>query len=165
MTSPWLSSVTPIAPPSSANPRVRFLVYAGLVTGLWAGLLCLVVYAIGRAAGVPFEVVASGTQTSTEVPWPLVALAPVVAALAAALISAVVRGRRHAGTIVFWVFSLLALVSLSGPLMQPSDITWSTRILLALMHVITWLLVVPQLARIVRDSEPGRSLDRHPHER
>jgi hypothetical protein len=60
---------------------------------------------------------------------------------------------------------LLALVSLSGPLLQPSDIGWSTRILLALMHVITWLLVVPQLARIVRDSEPGRSMDRLAHER
>jgi len=144
---------------------VRFLVYAGLVTGIWAGLLCLVIYAIGRAAGVSFEVVGSGAQTSTEVPWPLVALAPVVAALAAALISALVRGRRHAGNIVFWVFSLLALVSLSGPLLQPSDIGWSTRILLALMHVITWLLVVPQLARIVRDSEPGRSMDRLAHER
>jgi len=39
-----------------------------------------------------------------------------------------------------------------------SDI--ATTVLLVLMHVITWLLVVPQIARIIADSEPGKSVDR-----
>jgi hypothetical protein len=28
------------------------------------------------------------------------------------------------------------------------------------MHVITWALVVPQIARIIGDSEPGAHVDR-----
>lgn len=159
MTAPWLTSVTPIGPPTSANPRVRFLMYAALVTGIWSGLLSLVVYGIGRAAGVSFEVSSMG-QSPRQVTWLAVLLVPIVAAVVVALISALLRGRNHAGAIVMWVFTGLAVISLSGPLVQAAEVGWSSRILLALMHVITWFLVVPQIARIVRDSEPGRSVDR-----
>ena len=105
MHSPWLASVTPVAPPASANPTTRFLLYAGVVTGSWSGLLSLAVYGIGRATGVPFTVVTD-----------------------------------------------------AGPVLRSVDIP--TGVLLALMHVITWVLVVPQLARIVTDSEPGMSVER-----
>lgn len=159
MTAPWLTSVTPIGPPSSANPRVRFLLYAALVTGIWSGLLSLLVYGIGRAAGVSFEV-SSMAQPPQQVTWLAVLFFAIVIALVVALVSALMRGRSHAGAIVMWVFTGLAVVSLWGPLVQPADVAWSSRILLAVMHVITWFLVVPQIARIVRDSEPGRSLDR-----
>ena len=159
MTAPWLTSVTPIGPPSSANPRVRFLMYAALVTGIWSGLLSLLVYGIGRAAGVAFEV-SSMAQTPRQVTWLAVLLFPIVTAVVVALISALLRGRSHAGAIVMWVFTGLAVISLWGPLVQPMEVAWSSRILLALMHLITWFLVVPQIARIVRDSEPGRSVDR-----
>ena len=159
MTAPWLTSVTPIGPPSSANPRVRFLLYAALVTGIWSGLLSLLVYGIGRAAGVSFEV-SSMAQPPQQVTWLAVLFFPIVIALVVALVSALLRVRSHAGAIVMWVFTGLAVVSLWGPLVQPAGVTWSSRILLAVMHVITWFLVVPQIARIVRDSEPGRTLDR-----
>ena len=35
----WLESKTPVAPPTSANPTVRRLVYAGVVTGAWSGVI------------------------------------------------------------------------------------------------------------------------------
>jgi hypothetical protein len=159
MTAPWLTSVTPIGPPTSSNPRVRFLVYAALVTGIWSGLLSLLVYGIGRAAGVSFEV-SSMAQQPQQVTWIAVLVFPIVTAVVVALISALLRGRSHAGAIVMWVFTGLAVISLWGPLVQPAEVAWSSRILLAVMHVITWFLVVPQIARIVRDSEPGRSVDR-----
>ena len=57
MSSPWLQSMTPVAPPTSANPGLRFMVYAGIVTGAWSGVVCLAIYGIGRLAGVPFLVV------------------------------------------------------------------------------------------------------------
>jgi hypothetical protein len=159
MTAPWLTSVTPIGPPTSANPRVRFLTYAALVTGIWSGIVCLIVYAIGRAAGVTFEV-SSMAQPPRQVTWLAVLVFPIVVALVVALVSALLRGRSHAGAIVTWVFTGLAVISLYGPLVQPAEVTWATRSLLAVMHVITWFLVVPQIARIVRDSETGRSVDR-----
>lgn len=156
MSAPWLTSVTPVGPPTSANPTVRQLLYAGVVTGAWSGIVSLILYGIGRLFGVPFAVT-SGTTTST-VTWWLVLFEPLVIALVAALLSALMRGRRHAGRIVYVVGTVIAIVSLVGPLIQGID--WPTKILLALMHVVTWFLVVPQIARIVKDSEPGRSVER-----
>ena len=152
--------MTPIAPPKSANPTLRFLLYAGALTGGWAGLLSLLVYGIGRLLGVPFEVPSVLGGELVVVPWLLVLFAPVLAALVVALLSGVMLGRRGARRVVYWGGTLIALLSLSQLLMQPVDVLWSTRIWLAIPYVLTWLLVVPQLARIVGDSEPGASVER-----
>ena len=152
--------MTPIAPPKSANPTLRFLLYAGALTGGWAGLLSLLVYGIGRLLGVPFEVPSLFGGDLAVVPWILVLLAPLFAALVGALLSRVMLGRRGARQFVYWGGTLIALLSLSRLLMQPVDVLWSTRIWLSIPYVITWLLVVPQLARIVGDSEPGASVER-----
>lgn len=160
MTAPWLDSVTPVGPPTAANPSVRQLLYAAAVTGGWSGLVCLLLYAVGRLVGVPFEVVRQAGEQPMVVPWFAVLLLPLVVAAVFALLSALVRGVRHAGRIVFWVGTVLAVASLWAPLGQPDGVAWSSRVLLALMHAITWLLVVPQIARIVGDSEPGHSVER-----
>lgn len=160
MDAPWVGSKTPVAPPRAANPALRNLVYAGVVTGAWSGVLCLLVYGIARLAGVPFEIAPGGQGDLTMVPWPVVLLLPVVAALIGALLAALLRGRNHAGRIVYWAGTALAFVTCAAPVNQPAEVPWSTRILLVLMHVITWFLVVPQLARIVGDSEPRASVER-----
>ena len=152
--------MTPIAPPKSANPTLRFLLYAAALTGGWAGLPSLLVYGIGRLLGVPFEVPSLFGGDLAVVPWILVLLAPLFAALVGALLSRVMLGRRGARQFVYWGGTLIALLSLSRLLMQPVDVLWSTRIWLSIPYVITWLLVVPQLARIVGDSEPGASVER-----
>ncbi|CAB4707851.1 unannotated protein [freshwater metagenome] len=152
--------MTPIAPPKSANPTLRFLLYAAALTGSWAGLLSLLVYGIGRLLGVPFEVPSIFGGDLTVVPWLLVLFAPVFVAVVGALLSRVMLGRRGARRVVYWGGTFIALLSLSRILMQPADVLWSTRIWLAIPNVITWLLVVPQLARIVGDSEPGASVER-----
>lgn len=157
---PWEASVTPIAPPTSANPRLRELAYAGLVTGLWSGLLCLLIFAIARVAGVPFLLAVAGGQTpSLNLAWFEVLLIPLAVALTGALGSWLLLGRRHAQRIVYWAGTALAVVSLAGPINQPSSVPWTARIALMLMHLVTWFLVVPQLARIVGDSEPGASVE------
>jgi len=157
MTASWSSSVTPVAPPRAANPRLRFLIYAATVTGIWSGLLCLLVFGIGHLAHVSF-VVEQPDGSLAAVSWLAVLLVPLLVAYVAALLSSLMRGRSHGGRIVFWVGTVLAIASAYGPLSQP--VGWTTRILLLLMHAITWALVVPQLARIVGDSEPGASVDR-----
>jgi len=160
MLAPWVDSVTPIPPPPSASPRTRDLLYAALVTGLWSGIACSVIYWICRAAGVPFDVVTRSVDPIAQVPWYAPLLAPLAFAGVGAVACALVRGRQHARKIVLWVGTLFALGSAIGPLTQPDEVIWSTRIWLLVMHVITWFLVVPQLARIVGDSEPGMSVDR-----
>lgn len=159
MSAPWLESKTPVAPPTAANPSVRQLVYAGVVTGAWSGLLVLVLYLIGRLAGTDFAMVWWGGNAPAPMPWFVFLLLPVVAAVLFALAASLVRGLSRARALVTWVGTLLALASLYPAVTQPS-LGWPTRILLVLMHLLTWFLVVPQVARIVGDSEPGQHEDR-----
>ena len=160
MSAPWLESKTPVGPPRSANPTVRQLLYAAVVTGAWSGLLSLLVYAIARLTGMDFVVTRGGDAVPEPVRWVAVLLVPLAAAVAFALLASLVRGLRGAGRITLWGGTLLALASLWVPLDQPSTVGWPTRVVLTLMHVITWFLVVPQIARIVGDSEPDKSVDR-----
>lgn len=160
MSAPWLESKTPVGPPRSANPTVRQLLYAAVVTGSWSGLLSLLVYAIARLCGMDFVVTRGGDAVPEPVRWIAVLLVPLAAAVLFALLASLARGWRGAGRITFWVGTLLALASLWVPFAQPATVGWGTRIVLALMHLITWFLVVPQIARIVGDSEPGKSVDR-----
>jgi len=154
----WSDSVTPIAPPTSAHPGVRTMAYAAAVTGGWSGLVCLVLYGLARLLGVPMEVeTAAGVAV---VPWFSVLLLPLIAAEIGAIASLIVRGRRGAGRIVFWGGTLIAIASFLPVVVQPEDVLWSTRIWLGVMHVVTWILVVPQIARIVGDSEPGKHEER-----
>lgn len=154
----WSDSVTPIAPPTSARPGVRTMAYAALVTGGWSALMCLVVYGLSRLLGVPMDVETAGGVVA--IPWYAVLLLPVVSAEVGAIAALVVRGWRGAGRIVFWVGTVTAIASMVPLILQPADVLWSTRIWLGAMHVITWVLVVPQIARIIGDSEPGRHEER-----
>lgn len=159
-TRPWIGSVTPVAPPPEASPRLRNLVYAGFVTGIWAGVICLIGYGIGRLAGVPFEVKSPMSSEFTVVPWYLVLFEPIVVGVLAGLLASLLLGRRFARRLVFWTGTLLALASMLSPVFQPDEVLWSTRLWLCVLHVITWFFIVPQVARIVGDSEPGASVPR-----
>lgn len=155
MSAPWADSVTPVPPPASTVPHTSNLLYAGVVTGTWSGLISLAIFGVGRLLGVPFEVARPGTEGLQVVPWFLMLLVPLLAALVGALLTAIMLGRRHARRIVFWGGTAIAVLSCVSPLLQPADVLWSTRIWLLIPHVVTWFLVVPQFARIVGDSEPG----------
>ena len=74
--------------------------------------------------------------------------------LVGSLVAAIFLGVRGCQRWVFWLGTGVLLVSLTGPLLQPDGVTWPTRIWLALMHLVTWGLVVPQVARVVGDSDP-----------
>ena len=160
MSAPWVDSKTPVGPPTSANPTVRQLVYAAVVTGVWAGLISLLIYGIGRAAGLDFVVSGQAALPLQPVAWLVVLLTPLVAALALALVGALLRGFPHAGRLVFWIGTIVTLLSLWAPIDQAPSVSWVSRLVLASMHLVTWVLVVPQIARIVGDSEPGRSVER-----
>lgn len=155
VSAPWADSVTPVPPPASTVPHTSNLVYAGVVTGAWSGLLSLALYGVGRLLGVPFEVTRPGSDALQVVPWFLMLIVPLAAAIVGALLAAIMLGRRHARRVVFWGGTAVAALSCASPLFQPSDVLWSTRIWLLIAHLITWFLVVPQIARIVGDSEPG----------
>lgn len=159
MRASWDQSVTPVAPPRSANPDLRFMLFAGLVTGTWAGLLCLLVYGIARLAGVDFDVTTPLVDRDGPLLWIVPLLLPLAFALIGAAAANILNGQRGARRITFWVGTLVAIGSAYWPLSQTAD-PWTTRIMLLVMHLITWVLVVPQIARIIGDSEPGMSVER-----
>ena len=152
----WVTSKTPIAPPKALDPKPRFLSYAALVTGVWSGLLSLIVFAIARLFGVPMDVVLEGA--TIHVFWFAVLLVPIAAAQIGAMAALLLRGISHAQRIVFWVGTLIAVVSIATPFITATLI--STAIVLAIMHGITWGLVVPQIARIIGDTEPNARIER-----
>lgn len=156
MSTPWATSVTPVGPPTAANPTVRQLLYAGVVTGAWSAIGCLLVYVIGGACGVDWMVTTD--SATTTIPWIAVILVPLAAGVVGALASSLLRGRRHCGRLVYVIGTAITVLSLAGPVIRADGIP--TKILLGLMHVISWFLIVPQIARIVGDSEPGRSVER-----
>lgn len=156
VTPQWLTSKTPIPPAVSMDPTPKFLAYAGLVTGLWSSILSLAVYGFARLIGVPMVV--ETDRVPEVISWIAVIVVPLAAAEAGAMASLLLRGKKHARSIVYWIGTVIAIASLAFPIMRSELI--STAIWLSIPHVITWFLVVPQIARIIGDSEPGARVDR-----
>lgn len=149
-------SCTPVAPPMSARPGLVALLKAALVTGITAGLISLLFYGIGSLFGTDFDVLPYGGEVDDElqhVQWWMAAVVPVFAALVYALASGLLLNRRHNRRIAVIAGYLVGLASLALPLLQ-TEATWPTKVWLALMHLVTILLVVPNVARVLGDSDP-----------
>lgn len=145
-----LDSVTPIPPPIEAVPRLSDVLRAGLVTGITSALICWLLFGIARLFGTDMTVTVAGEQQS--VAWWQVLTSTIISALVFSLLAAAFRKRRGCKRTTAIVGYVLGLASLAIPLIQGD--TWPTKIWLAILHVITMLIVVPQVARVVGDSDP-----------
>jgi hypothetical protein len=134
--------------------RVVLLVLIGLEAGLVAGLLDVVIYWVGRFLGVPFEVHRPGGGLIL-VNWSLVLITCVLAGVMGALLAAVVRALPQAPTWVAAGGALLTVASLAYPLLlQSADVEPSTRIWLAVLHVVAGVIIVWSLSRGVTSDDP-----------
>lgn len=149
-------SVTPIPPPLSSVPTTRAVLRAGWVTGITAAIVCTLLRAIATLFGTNFEVMRPGGSATAlqQVPWLLTFALPLAAGLIGSAVAAIFLGVKHNQRWVFWLGTLVMLISLGSPLVQPDSVTWPTRIWLTIMHLATWGIVVPQVARVVGDSDP-----------
>lgn len=148
-------SVTPIPPPIAAVPRLSDVLRAGLVTGVTAAILCSVLWAIGALFGTNFEVAAFGSATNLMMITPIqIVIVAMLSALAFAAIAASLRKRRGCRLMVLLLGYAGGLASLIAVFTQPDAVTWPTKIWLALMHLLVMVIVVPQVARVVGDSDP-----------
>lgn len=120
-------SVTPIAPPASAIPTTKAVLTAGWVTGLTAGIICLILRVVAAIFGTDFMVVRPGSDEPTPVPWLAVFLVPIVCGVVGSLVAAIFLGVRGCQRWVFWLGTLAVLISLASPLLQPETVTWPTR--------------------------------------
>jgi len=147
-------SVTPIAPVVTAIPTTRTVLKAGWITGITAALLCLGIRIVAAIFRVDFEIAAAASDELRQLPWVAVLLLPVVSGLLGSLVACIFLGVRRCQRWVFWLGTGVFVLSLIGPLLQPDTVTWPTKVWLVLMHVVTWVVVVPQVARVVGDSDP-----------
>lgn len=150
-------SVTFIPPPKSAIPTTRDVLRAGLVTGATASIVCSMTAFIGWVFRVDFLVVPPFTSGDdlVSLPWFSVVLVPLVAGLAGSLAAAALLGVRRVEGLILIAGTLIAVISLAVPLLQPDTVTWPTKIWLVVMHIEAWVIIVPQVARVVGDSDPA----------
>lgn len=149
-----LDSVTPIPPPIEAAPRFSDVLRSGLTSGVTASLLCWLLYGIATLFGTDFDVRQGTGDELAHVAWYQVLIVPVLAALVFALIATALRRRRHCRRHTLLLGYALGTLSVLPVVLQPTDVTWPTRIWLLGFHLLTIVLVVPQVARVVGDADP-----------
>lgn len=134
---------------ATAKLPIGPVVRASAIAGLVAGILCAFLWIIGSVFGTNFEVQPFGSDQLMKVTLISVILFPVVVAVIAALIAGLLfRGPGAFLWVLLFGFAL-TLISLAIPLLQPSDVTWPTRLWLSAMHLLTGLIVVPVVAAAV----------------
>lgn len=127
---------------------------AGWVTGLTAGIVCLLLRIVAGLFGTEFLVAEPGDRRNLAVGWMSAFAVPLVAGLLAAVLGAIFLGVSNCRRWVFWIGTAALLVTVASPWVWALEATWPTRVWLAVMQVLTWVLVVPQVARVVGDSDP-----------
>lgn len=123
--------------------RSRGPVMTGAIAGLGAGLVNLVVFWAGKAAGVPFQVQMGGDAQPVLVVMPLVA-SFVALLLGSLLLKVLARSSR--GVTVWTAIAVVVFVAYTGFALT-SATSVATGVSLTLMHVVVlaaaFLLVVP----------------------
>ena len=129
-------------------PNSRLFLEGG-ATGFVGAAVAVVAWLAAEAAGVPtlVEVPNMGVQALTWVDFVAVG---VLSGLGASLVALLVDGRRGSRRI-FTTIAVLALVaSIAAPALQPDEVALSTRVVLAVLHGVVYLAVVPRLAGRLR---------------
>jgi hypothetical protein len=121
----------------------------GGAAGFVAGSVSTVGWLAAGSYGVPMlvEVPNLGLE---PVGWVRILLLSVVAGLGAALVALLVDGRKGARRTFTVVAGAVLVVSLAPLVTQPDAVPLSTRLVLALMHVVAYVAVVPRLAGRLR---------------
>jgi Family of unknown function (DUF6069) len=126
------------------------LLLVGLLAGLAAGVLNVLVYFVGLALGVPFLMPLPPDQAIQQIPAVAFIMASVVPALLAAIFYGLLgRFAAARATSIFVIVSVVfALLSLGGSLTPPVEL--STRLVLSLLHLTTAAIIVAGLVRFAR---------------
>ncbi len=132
------------------NTRRTASIVSYLQTGLIAGVIAaignLLVYFVGRAIGVSFDIIMQPGTPITPLPIPAIILFSTVPTLGAAVLAwGLNRYVARGNTIFVGIAIVFLLLSLFPDITMPDPVTMSTRLSLIVMHlvaggVITYLL-------------------------
>ena len=129
-------------------PNARLFAEGG-VSGFVGGAVATVVWLGAESAGVP-TLVEIPNVGLTGLQWTNFVIVAVVAGLGAALVALLADGRRASRRIFTSTAVVVLALSMAPLFLQPEDVALSTRLTLALTHVVVYLLVVPRLAGRLR---------------
>jgi hypothetical protein len=129
-------------------PNSRLFLEGG-IAGFIGGAVSVVAWLAAESFGMPtlVEVPNMGVQALT---WVNFASIGVLSGLGAALVALLVDGRRGSRRL-FTTIAVVVLVGSIAPLaLQPEEVATSTRVVLAVLHGVVYLTVVPRLAGRLR---------------
>jgi len=129
-------------------PNARLFAEGG-VSGFVGGAVATVVWLGAETAGIP-TVVDIPDLGPTTLLWTHFVVVSVLAGLGAALVALLVDGRRGSRRIFTGTALAVLALSMAPLVLQPDSVAISTRITLALTHLVVYLLVVPRLAGRLR---------------
>lgn len=113
------------------------LLQAGLIGGVIGAVGSFIVYLIGGAMGIPFQILPPGTTELAPLPVPMIAIANIVPALIAAGVLALLARFVSQPVRPFQIISVVILVlSFASPFAQPAEVTMGTKLALNLMHIV-----------------------------
>lgn len=131
---------------SVANSR---LFLEGGVTGFVGGAVSVVAWLAAESFGIPtlVEVPNMGVQSLT---WVHFVAVGVLSGLGAALVALLTDGRRGSRRLFTGIAIVVLLGSIAPLALQPEEVALSTRVVLAVLHVVVYVAVVPRLAGRLR---------------
>jgi len=129
-------------------PNARLFAEGG-ASGFVGGAVATVVWLGAESVGVPtlIEIPRTGLES---LQWTNLVVVSVVAGLGAALVALLADGRRSARRLFMTIAVAVLALSMAPLVIQPETVAISTRIVLALTHVVVYLAVVPRLAGRLR---------------
>lgn len=122
------------------------LVITGAVGGVLGGVASLVLWLVAGAIGMPTAVNVTG-QGVVDLAWFQFIGLSFFAGIGGGIVAGFLRNRVGA----FRTFNIIAIVvlviSMIGPIAQPEEVAWSTRIVLMITHVLVYITVVKAIQR------------------
>ena len=122
------------------------LVITGAVGGVLGGVASLVLWLVAGAIGMPAAVNVTG-QGIVDLAWYQFIGLSFFAGIGGGVVAGFLRNR-PGGFRTFNIIAIVVLViSMIGPIAQPEEVAWSTRIVLMITHVLVYITVVKAIQR------------------
>lgn len=128
------------------TPPFWLPVRTGLFAGLITGLVCTLIYVGAKLLGVSFTVLL-GPDSMGDVDWAACLVVPILVGLFVGVLGGFLRIRSWGTRVVLVICAIGFVLTIFGPIAQPIDVAWSTRMSLMLMHIVTLVGVAYPVTR------------------
>lgn len=133
------------------TPSFGSVVGAGFLGGVIAWLVATGAYLLGRWAGLALEFRTLPDEPIGPIPLPAFGSATILPGLLAGVLAGIVRRHQHGRRFVWLAGAVVLVASLAmpmgSPLVQPAEVPWVDRLLMAGLHVAVYAIVLTAISR------------------